>query len=464
MDTKTFSDCSSFSPASSSSPPSADVAAGFSSGQSSENPADRMVSCELEAAEILADLALSAMRQNNESSRKWGNKGKRARCRVKNESPAGDSTKNTNNSIPMSSDLSQDLGLFDQQQCQKVCRSGTIRTVKAEQDAELPKPSPVCSTSYVSFGGSRSRQNLSEAEKEARRLRRVLANRESARQTIRRRQALCEELTRKAADLTQENESLKREKEIALKEYESLKSSNEHLKAQMVKAKEAAVTESRVQSMNTTSTNYPLLFYNYPQPFTWPSVLQSSNSVQSQHGSQNHQENPSNIDISKTPLYIVPCPWFFPHPDQGKEQPQQPTSSVKDKQDEISMNSQHIEIKIEASCSKEVKPPANNINKPPAGGGGKGRSRGMIPMPAPVSYVRPAFNVKQETGLEQEIEGVSSKPNYNSNVKPPPEKNQECVDNSSKKLMDATAAAEARKRRKQLTKLKNLHGRQCRIH
>lgn len=81
-----------------------------------------------------------------------------------------------------------------------------------------------------------------QAEKEAKRLRRVLANRESARRTIRRRQvkcvvsiigsgftelfftficgverkysillqALCEELTRKAIELSEENEKLKK--------------------------------------------------------------------------------------------------------------------------------------------------------------------------------------------------------------------------------------------------------------
>lgn len=82
-----------------------------------------------------------------------------------------------------------------------------------EQDAEFHKPSHISNSSYVSCSGRKSRPQLTEvhkfqfpciqfsvmppissicysfqAEKEARRLRRVLANRESARQTIRRRQ------------------------------------------------------------------------------------------------------------------------------------------------------------------------------------------------------------------------------------------------------------------------------------
>lgn len=47
-----------------------------------------------------------------------------------------------------------------------------------------------------------------QAEKEARRLRRVQANRESARQTIRRKQVLCEELARKAGELHSEKQNL----------------------------------------------------------------------------------------------------------------------------------------------------------------------------------------------------------------------------------------------------------------
>ncbi|KAF8657916.1 hypothetical protein HU200_059726 [Digitaria exilis] len=75
--------------------------------------------------------------------------------------------------------------------------------------------------------GPRPRHVLTEvtswrrlAEKEAKRLRRVLANRESARQTILRRQAIRDELARKVADLSSENETIKKvEKDLVLKEY-----------------------------------------------------------------------------------------------------------------------------------------------------------------------------------------------------------------------------------------------------
>ncbi|KAK3139358.1 hypothetical protein QOZ80_5AG0382050 [Eleusine coracana subsp. coracana] len=81
-------------------------------------------------------------------------------------------------------------------------------------------------------GPSRPRHMLTEAEKEAKRLRRVLANRESARQTILRRQAIRDELARKVADLSSENENMKKEKDLVMKEYLSLKETNKQLRAQ----------------------------------------------------------------------------------------------------------------------------------------------------------------------------------------------------------------------------------------
>lgn len=97
-----------------------------------------------------------------------------------------------------------------QQECRKIDRN--VFLTKTETDDEFAKPSPMCTTTYAPHHSGKLRQNLTEvpkesncffcnvmiiifkwsfviqAEKEARRLRRVLANRESARQTIRRRQ------------------------------------------------------------------------------------------------------------------------------------------------------------------------------------------------------------------------------------------------------------------------------------
>ncbi|KAG0588461.1 hypothetical protein KC19_2G244800 [Ceratodon purpureus] len=80
----------------------------------------------------------------------------------------------------------------------------------------------------------RLRTALSEAEKEARRLRRVQANRESARQTIRRKQVLCEELARKAGELQTEKENLAQSLEQKNKELRNHQEINRHLKEQIV--------------------------------------------------------------------------------------------------------------------------------------------------------------------------------------------------------------------------------------
>ncbi|TVT98102.1 hypothetical protein EJB05_56614, partial [Eragrostis curvula] len=119
-----------------------------------------------------------------------------------------------------------------------------------------PQLAPAAATSGY---GPRPRHMLTEAEKEAKRLRRVLANRESARQTILRRQAIRDELARKVADLSSQNENMKKrstnwswspdathvffffpdgdgafvqEKDMVMQEYLSLKEANKHLQEQ----------------------------------------------------------------------------------------------------------------------------------------------------------------------------------------------------------------------------------------
>ncbi|CAA6663721.1 unnamed protein product [Spirodela intermedia] len=81
---------------------------------------------------------------------------------------------------------------------------------------------------------SRGKQTLTEAEKEAKRLRRVLANRESARKTIFRRQARFEELAKRAAELSLENEKIKMEKVLLMEEYSSLRGTNIRLREQVI--------------------------------------------------------------------------------------------------------------------------------------------------------------------------------------------------------------------------------------
>lgn len=92
--------------------PSSSAASSSSSSSSSvsvgggEVADPMMVKEELEAAEALADLAHLAMRENSgaESAGNWGLKGKRAKKRVKSESPP---TLSGSNPVPACPDLPQ---------------------------------------------------------------------------------------------------------------------------------------------------------------------------------------------------------------------------------------------------------------------------------------------------------------------------------------------------------------------
>ncbi|XP_028063387.1 uncharacterized protein LOC114266668 [Camellia sinensis] len=418
--------------------------------ENSECGGDAMIKNELEAAEALTSLAHSTRCSNQRAGPSQ---------RVKTESTTVDAVANLELSLRLSSDPPEDQAAVAQQQCENIC-TVMMEGAKVEQDAELPEPSPKCSTSYASFCGSKSRKKLTEAEKEEKRIRRVLANRESARQTIRRRQANHAELTRKAASLTLENLNLKQEKELAVSEYEHLRSRNEYLKAQMAMT-EGEVEETKIDSKSTnadiSTPLCPYFIYNQPPytPFLWPAIIQPSNPVQIKNGSQNsiivpsdvpmpaiakpnsfqEQENPQNINSPGTPLFIMPCPWFFPFPDHGNGLQSRPSFDLNDEQNGTLMNNQGsansssiahaekhhhslpINVKTEASGSTEA-------------------------MPA---------NVVVSSTVSHTVTVLS-------------ELKQDLIVCSSKKNMDAVAAAaEARKKRKELTKLKNLHCRQFRM-
>ncbi|KAF8397860.1 hypothetical protein HHK36_016785 [Tetracentron sinense] len=521
------------------------------SGGDSQCRADRMVKIELEAARALANFAQLALLKienpSGESDKKWGNKGRRSRKRVKHESPGRDWGKNlesseTQSSTRRPSDLAQERSI-DQQRHKKMCKNVIMKTVKVEQNAELPRPSLMSSTSCASFGGGKSRQYLTEDEKEARRLRRILANRESARQTIRRRQALCEELSRKAADLAWDNKNMKqsgavsklllssasefqssalshflsyKEKELAMKEFRLLEDTNKHLKAQMAKKIKAEVVETteepastHMESPTSSSTKLPLLVYNGPPitPLLWPSIIQHNNPIQTQPVPQNavsskdpmpadgklypshEQGSPLNLNGPRIPIYILTCPWFFPH--GNGPHPHHPKSCGQgdnrdedfNKQQDVGSSSKAmgnvekmqpslpIKVKTDASCFTEAKPTNNlletAVQVQPVGGQLLGpHPKGVILMPAPLRSLRPSFIVKDENGLQPDStpkeEAVPSTDDHILNAFSV--NSQGLSTYPSKKLVDAAAAAEARKRRKELTKLKNLHGRQLRMH
>ncbi|XWS43438.1 hypothetical protein CRYUN_Cryun16bG0103700 [Craigia yunnanensis] len=394
----------------------------------------------------------------------------------------------------------------DGQPDQMTGNNALIKSVKAKENAESVKSSPTCATKYMSGGRGRSRQNLTEAEKDAR-TRRILANRESARQTIRRRQALCEEVTLKVANLTRENENLKRAKELAMKEYQSQESTNKNLKAEMTKA----IKAEEGKAPGEVKLAHPFLFYNqhpFP-PLCWPSIVQSSHPLQSQCGYQNaivspssisaptngrlasslDQENPINVNGPKNPLYVVPYPWFFSFPDHGNGLHPQPACGLNNIKDETSVNNRFsagcflksvvleeeynsslpVEVEKETYGSIEANP--NNLNCTPVGlppdeDGQRIRFhiKEEVLVPTPLCSAGTTLLVAQENMPDRVVNTEAAPIRACHFVGALPEENQESTNYTSKKVLDAVAAAEARKRRKVLTKLKNLHGRQCRVH
>ncbi|CAH8252858.1 unnamed protein product [Arabidopsis lyrata] len=449
-----------------------------SSSSSGEEDTAAANMTEMEAAEALADLAqLAIMREEVfESAASWGSKGKRVRKRVKTESPPSDSLLKPPDSETLPTpDLAEERLVKEEEE--EEVQPITKAPVKTEMNGETPKLNLAstlrCSRSN---GCGRSRQNLSEAEREERRIRRILANRESARQTIRRRQAMCEELSKKAADLTYENENLRREKDWALKEFQSLETINKHLKEQVSKSvkpdtkePEESTKPSQVD-MSTSST--PFYFYNQNpyQLFCWPHVTQSSNPTISplefatsggpsakSMTSQEH-ENPADDNGQKTHFYVVPCPWFLPPPDQSNSVP----FGLQNTQRGTFSNGHHIDdssarpievtetprshlptrIKEEDSGSPETRP-LYDLNESAT----EVLSEGGDDFP----ITQQDYSLKHED-VSETTNGVTLMPPGHHVLISLPGKKQ-----------GSLAAAEARKRRKELTRLKNLHGRQCRM-
>ncbi|XP_010242604.1 PREDICTED: uncharacterized protein LOC104586912 isoform X1 [Nelumbo nucifera] len=485
-------------------------------GNESKCEVDRMVKIELDAARALADFVQLAQLESENpsggSSGKWGNKRRRSRKRIKSESPARELGKDLENA---DTQISKEDAMIDQRQHKNLCNNVMIKTVKVEPDSELHRSSAIHPTGCASVVRGRSRQNLTEAEKEARRLRRILANRESARQTIRRRQAMCQELTRKAADLAWANENMKREKELVMKEYKLLKDRNEHLKAQMAKTVKAEVegTPEKTASTNVeisapSSSKLPLLLYNGPPfpPFIWPAIIQPLNPIQMQsaHATFLPDQVHLNSDLSssseqgtsqflngpRTPFYILPCPWFFPLPEHRNHLQPHPIKlfGSKDEQDNASIHAQHdreslkelenvdnhdlslnTSAKIDASSSMEAIPANNNPSKTStgfptdAGQTSGSHPQGMPLMPSPVSCVQHASTVKCENEFQPDSTSAEETASFTASHVgiSLPERMFAPSMHLSKKLVDA---AEARKRRKELTKLKNLHNKQLRLH
>ncbi|GFZ16866.1 Basic-leucine zipper (bZIP) transcription factor family protein [Actinidia rufa] len=337
----------------------------------------------------------------------------------------------------------------------------SMRDTESEEQShrvnnESPSPDPVPSEDQEETG----QQQYGKVEKEARRIRRVLANRESARQTIHRRKALYEELPRKAANLTEENENLKAgeyygistsetrktvihvnhlklEKETAVKEYDTLKRTNECLKVQMAMIMNK-VEETRVDS----------------------------------------KKSPTN-QCSEHSCVWLPFPWFVPVPDHGNESSFRPSFDLSDYQSRASSSSKTIACvekhhpllpsKVRGASSSVSPVPANNLFETPFGfmPDGGGQCKGLHPqilvlMPAQLNSTGPTSTAKNESDHRPDyIPGAQVFSSaVDQAVNALPEARQDLNACPSEKQADSNAAAGARKRRKELKKLESQNSRQ----
>ncbi|XP_011094388.1 uncharacterized protein LOC105174095 isoform X2 [Sesamum indicum] len=424
---------------------------------------DQMVTCELEAAEALAGLA---------------------RC------SAGEA-------VVTPSHSSQDQQIAAAPFCGYA--STTITSPETTETIVKNVSNQLCSTGCQPNPGNKFKQKLTEAEKEARKLRRVLANRESARQTIRRRQAMYLELTRKAADMLEENENLKK-KELAVEEYNLLKGRNEFLKAQLAKIKQAEPGEKQEEPKislpekscpATTSTS--TFFHNQPSvvPFFWPSILPSSDLVQfhcasgsnimsSQQFAIPHrdmpcphqgQENSTGLNSGQgtTPFIVLPVPWLLPcltHSSMLHS-----NSCINDKQNTQPRSSSACsetrlhEDKNQSSSSYNARAEAHNSTKAgsahgagfnmPRDGGVQCTAchpRGAVSVPELFSSVRAQEGHRpSRTSWVENTAGVDVSATHGTR-----QKNQEPTIGLHKKPENMFVATEAR-RRKELMRLRNIN-------
>nr|XP_043633077.1 uncharacterized protein LOC122604253 [Erigeron canadensis] len=432
---------------------------------------DRMVKIEFEAAEALAGLAhVSSESHNNNNVVE----------QVKDES-IDDACNSSFDTFPKSSTISyEDAKQF---MVKKSQTTGLLaaKSVKDEQSTEL-RLDPNYRTNCVS-SGRKSRQNLTEAEMEARKIRRVLANRESARQTIRRRQAVFEELTRKSVDLAWENENLKRDKDAASKHYDSLKTKNECLKAMMTRINTIEAEETKEDSITTneptisaSSTNSPFVIYNQPPflPIVWPNSVplqcgQTAGIVFPSHIPISTASNPDSSSCeegsSMSPLYLLPYPWVVTVPQNNHER--RPHSfNLNDKPKEILECNQFFPEKVKSET------PLSGF--PPDGGGRQSATtdsnlKVSIPAASSVSCEELIeHDHDTNTFLKEHLRATTTKVGDDSEQMLGEnfhKIHQVPIVCSGKRLGDLAAATEARKRRKELTRLKNhFHCRQLRMH
>lgn len=274
------------------------------------------------------------------------------------------------------------------------------------------------------------------------------------------------ELTKKAVDVLEENETLKKEKELVVEEYNSLKNRNKFLKAMLAKAKTSKQVGVQGEQLTSSSElpcsaamNPAVFLHNQPPmvPCFWPSILPSTEGFQFQYAAGSNpmcsshfpmvcslqgQENPADMDRrgapGPAPLYVVAVPCLLPFLGQSIA-PNFNTGA----DEALNAHPLHADNnQLPSSSNRDMNAEASNRGRACHDGA-----------PAKFTSGRP-------------LESLRTSRNTNPNVSSAPKgtfrhnlllKNQEPVANTPKKAEDAYAATVARRRRKELMRLKNIH-------
>ncbi|KAL1822532.1 hypothetical protein ACET3Z_009310 [Daucus carota] len=410
----------------------------------------------------------------------------------------------------------EDCVVEGQQDSEKEGRKTVKEPIHTEENAEIQQnPNEGKSSAPpVSCKSRREMNRLTEDQKEARKLRRMLANRLSARQTILKRQARCDELAKKAAELQCENDNLKKEKEVALRKYNSLKSTNERLKAQLKtgvteKVEVEEVDETREGSKcnnghpptQTSLSTQQYYIFNQPSgvPCVFPYITPGSNIVQSAPQDVNfvasqapvlangincsllEHDNPLRMSIPVNASYALPYHWFIPPmhhadrvPPQSMDLADKPNvtnqyrRSVADTKKDQRLR--HKKIRGEASTSREaIKPSVQGDHE---------KASGKKPAHKPKVTTEAVTNSSSE-GNEETVVGMSCASNRRNGARNRRNEAVTCaaatsssseeipqppLDSLLRRRMDAYSTAAARKRRKEVIKMKNFqYSRQSRV-
>ncbi|CAN6438770.1 unnamed protein product [Victoria cruziana] len=479
---------------------------------------DPMVKIELDAAHALAEFAQLALMASKGvecrrgADRKWGRRGCRTTVRRRRAEIWGKSFQDFKKPCHWQ-DAQFHCSTGSAQQSQKSPKPTVKKYTKTEEqhtqlsitDKNLKK-----STRLAAFSRGKPKQQLSEAEKEERRLRRIQANRESARQTIRRRQALCEELTKKAADLSLENKNIKQEIESAMQEYLSLVAINKRLKEQVaesdtdgrkdnqshdVRKDSSEDSLCKPETVVSSSMQFPLLVYNgtpFAQ-FAWPSVMQPVDPSQPQP--VRCETSPSATCTSNLPrgrvsfggqngtrpqLFLVPCPLIYSMNDQVSC----PMPAIAIKEGDGGSNNNQRETDLSLKSTGDIGPKAlhgrtsasnltmsivkkedrndelmerANASLTDGGTGFHSKALALIPIfgtndPSNhENFVLADLDSKEYVSPLTQCSVLHSSTQFQDKHK------------YNKRLTDAAAATEARKRRKELTRLKSLQSRQLKL-